>query len=1382
VPKVPDPILNMARTHHAQLMQLEKDARLRVNQVLERALGRIERDREFRTFSGLESLQASEIEILAKLTARETSGDLESALGEILEEGLLMAPRHAAAEVGAWLDFYGAEGRALNLGAISELSRTSLIEQIPASMARWGPDVARTVRNELSAAVATKQFADTTIDQIKGAIDSERWKADRIFRTELFNGYNSAHLESLTAARDVYEIPLKKSAITTFDSRTGTDSYPMHGQVRELEENFVDGDGRRFLHPPGRPNDREKEIPWINEGEDFDLISTEDGVAQVEAEKARNAELAGKAPPKPKQNVPFYPEDTFAGRRERMLLEWTNGSNSAGAVSTKEAVRLEFGLDGQTWNPHGRRIPPEHELGERARDARRTYDETQTYYSGPRAGSVKLYRGVRSDTFVEGSLEAWTDDPAVARRFAGKGGKVIVADIDTRRIFAGVDAPGWRHGRYGDQREFLIMSDPPALEFGFGDWQSGPLRAVDLDPDAFTGGPWGILRDYGGRSRLEHIPTGRTILEGAEFTTQNLSEIAQYLDRSGHFDAKGLTAIGETTLDDALEVFRVQYGKVVPDGAPGANVLEIFGERLGIVNEKLKKGKPGTWGRRTFGVLSKRAEGYELNDFRGVVRGTFGIATDKGGPGDGYFTLVHVKTGKPLFSGTRTFYSGTGGRVPIDVGGYTQDNLKHLAGKLEPYFDEATGAVLEETREDLDKILEMLADQDPETALTMSIGSNDEIDDWISEALGEEIEGGIDDDFDPFGDFAARPAPRGPTPGYARGARDSMSDKRAPELTPEQRLEDAVKEREASLRRGKYGRYSDPEFEKAVSEEVGRREREAARKRLAEFEGVSADNVLPGGRVFIPEPEAPAAPKYKPEDDPKEVKRKLKEAEERAKLEAEKRKAERLEREKREEEEAAKAEAERLERERVAAEKAAEKAAKEAAAAKEAEFKAKEAKRKREFRARKKKEKEEAEANRVAKEAEEKRIAEELAIAEAEAERLEEERKRIQKEARAARKAAKAAEEKAAQEAAKASTPEFRNAAAAETYAKDKGFATHVKMRRSYDKEGMREAMGAIDDMSDRFSMGKMFAITDQRHFNSDLAQIAGTRVSGGGPANVTAAYGADSLFIKKATFDSAKIAADGATSNAFNAARTDVPALIESMRDHVDRISDSARKASRQAAADKLEELAAQGWTSRFAISNTTERVIQHELGHRFHDVIKNVDADFDPMIRRLHADGWGTPIGKYATTIPEEYAAESMTAYVNGEHYLLPDELVKIYAKHDKRADAVKTLATQKLGEWNSGSADRLVEVERIKVVRSEVKAIQAEEFLRAQRARRDLSQNAGRSLTEAEVSILAEDAEKMKTFLGADDPANILGITKYNAWISKRNDAFRVSRQVR
>lgn len=90
-------------------------------------------------------------------------------------------------------------------------------------------------------------------------------------------GTRSGRTRDLGAADDperAKELDLgdvKKSALAVIpsDGRTDPDSYPVHHQVRELDEEFVDGDGRRYMHPPGRPNDREKEIPYFD---DDDLV------------------------------------------------------------------------------------------------------------------------------------------------------------------------------------------------------------------------------------------------------------------------------------------------------------------------------------------------------------------------------------------------------------------------------------------------------------------------------------------------------------------------------------------------------------------------------------------------------------------------------------------------------------------------------------------------------------------------------------------------------------------------------------------------------------------------------------------------------------------------------------------------------------------------------------------------------------------------------------------------------------------------------------------------------------------------------------------------------------------------------------------------------
>ncbi|MFB6373342.1 MAG: colicin E5-related ribonuclease, partial [Bradymonadaceae bacterium] len=112
-----------------------------------------------------------------------------------------------------------------------------------------------------------RAFSEDMVDRVQTAIADKRWMADRIVRTELSQAYNRSHHSTLQYARDELGLgdEMKKSAMATFDARTDEDSFPVHGQVREIDEMFVDGDGRRYVHPPGRPNDREKEIPWMGE-------------------------------------------------------------------------------------------------------------------------------------------------------------------------------------------------------------------------------------------------------------------------------------------------------------------------------------------------------------------------------------------------------------------------------------------------------------------------------------------------------------------------------------------------------------------------------------------------------------------------------------------------------------------------------------------------------------------------------------------------------------------------------------------------------------------------------------------------------------------------------------------------------------------------------------------------------------------------------------------------------------------------------------------------------------------------------------------------------------------------------------------------------------
>lgn len=84
------------------------------------------------------------------------------------------------------------------------------------------------------------------------------WAA-RIVRTEAMHAYNRAGWESIREADEQLD-DMVKILSATFDDRTASDSYAIHGQIRRPEEAFESWFGL-YQHPPNRPNDREIVVP-----------------------------------------------------------------------------------------------------------------------------------------------------------------------------------------------------------------------------------------------------------------------------------------------------------------------------------------------------------------------------------------------------------------------------------------------------------------------------------------------------------------------------------------------------------------------------------------------------------------------------------------------------------------------------------------------------------------------------------------------------------------------------------------------------------------------------------------------------------------------------------------------------------------------------------------------------------------------------------------------------------------------------------------------------------------------------------------------------------------------------------------------------------------
>ena len=162
------------------------------------------------------------------------------------------------------------------------------------------------------------------VEGVSQIIQGERWQAERLVRTELAAAYNGSLHNTLVAARDTgVAAGLQKTAIVVRDARTAPDSFPLEGQVRDLEDLFVDGAGRRYLHPPGRPNDREKEIPYLDDPDpDVERDAAVEYLpgARPAVEFAARASDALQTEREARASAPVSPVATSRGLREQLDL------------------------------------------------------------------------------------------------------------------------------------------------------------------------------------------------------------------------------------------------------------------------------------------------------------------------------------------------------------------------------------------------------------------------------------------------------------------------------------------------------------------------------------------------------------------------------------------------------------------------------------------------------------------------------------------------------------------------------------------------------------------------------------------------------------------------------------------------------------------------------------------------------------------------------------------------------------------------------------------------------------------------------------------------------------------------------------------------------
>ena len=170
------------------------------------------------------------------------------------------------------LDRYGVE----TVGHFEQTLRTGLLERKP-----WGE-----LRRDI---IAESPF-------LQGA--PAHW-ATRIVRTEVMGAYGKASWE-VTREAHKETGDFCKILSATFDDRTGSDSYAIHGMIRRPDEAFEWWEGA-FLHPPNRPNDREIVVPHRVAWEIPKYLAWRDAAAIAAAWRREGRK--GRPPPRPQMTT-----------------------------------------------------------------------------------------------------------------------------------------------------------------------------------------------------------------------------------------------------------------------------------------------------------------------------------------------------------------------------------------------------------------------------------------------------------------------------------------------------------------------------------------------------------------------------------------------------------------------------------------------------------------------------------------------------------------------------------------------------------------------------------------------------------------------------------------------------------------------------------------------------------------------------------------------------------------------------------------------------------------------------------------------------------------------------------------------------------------------
>jgi hypothetical protein len=216
-------------------------------------------------------------------TARQLEAGMETHMAETGRLAGTLAPRHLTTMVSTMEEKFGrmtpvvqAQQAAVVQGVYPRI-KPSLLDKYRRSSRLYGPQAIAAIRDGLAGSIVRGESLDEAVDRISGAhglFERQRWRAERIVRTEMSYSYGVTNQVAMMDLRRA--VPkMRKRLVATFDLNTGKDSKELNGQTVDVDQPFIwevkDSRGNKtgkvvkYMQPPNRPNDRECVIPWIDD-------------------------------------------------------------------------------------------------------------------------------------------------------------------------------------------------------------------------------------------------------------------------------------------------------------------------------------------------------------------------------------------------------------------------------------------------------------------------------------------------------------------------------------------------------------------------------------------------------------------------------------------------------------------------------------------------------------------------------------------------------------------------------------------------------------------------------------------------------------------------------------------------------------------------------------------------------------------------------------------------------------------------------------------------------------------------------------------------------------------------------------------------------------